>query len=63
MYILRTNKTIDDMDIQEEEVSEIVFVPYKKFKEMVNRRQPDLLIRKAEFALLFEVLDKQLRIE
>lgn len=63
VYILRTNKTIDDMNIQEEEVSEIVFIPYKKFKEMVNRKQPDLLIRKAEFALLFEVLDKQLRIE
>ena len=33
MYILRTNKTVADMKMQEEEVSELFFVPYKEFKK------------------------------
>ena len=29
LYILRTNKKIDDMKFQKEEISEIMYVPYK----------------------------------
>lgn len=59
MYILRTTKGISDMKIQEEEVSEIFFVPYKKFKEMVNNKQPDLLMHTEEFGILFDMFDKE----
>lgn len=59
LYILRTNKNIDDMKFQEEEISELFFVPYKKFKEMVNNRQPDLLMHTEEFEILFEMFDKE----
>ena len=34
LYIVRTDKNIEDMKFQEEEISEIMYVPYKKFKEM-----------------------------
>lgn len=59
LYILKTTKNIDDMKYQEEEISEIFFVPYKKFKEMVNNRQPDLLRYDEEFKILFDMFDKQ----
>lgn len=59
LYILRTNKKLEDMTYQKSEVSEIFFVPYKKFKEMVEKRQPDLLMRTDEFKILFKILDKE----
>lgn len=59
LYILRTDKKVDDMKFQEEEISEIMYVPYKKFKEMVNNRQPDLLRHDDEFEILFNLFDKE----
>lgn len=59
LYILRTDKTINDMKFQEDEISEIFFVPYKKFKEMVNNKQPDLLLHEEEFEILFELFDNE----
>ena len=57
LYILRTEKTVDDMKMQEEEVSEIFFVPYKEFKKMVTNRQPDILCRDEEAEILFSMFD------
>ena len=57
MYILRTDKSVDDMKYQESEITEIMFVPYKKFREMVINRQPDLLIHEDEMMTLFELFD------
>ena len=57
LYILRINKKIEEMQFQKEEISEIFFVPYKKFKDMVNNKQPDLLRKDDEFEILFKLLD------
>lgn len=57
LYILRTNKKIEEMQFQKEEISEIFFVPYKKFKDMVNNKHPDLLRKDDEFEILFKLLD------
>ena len=59
LYILRTNKEIEDMKYQEEEISEIFYVPYKEFKNMVNNKQPDLLRHDEEFEILFELFDNE----
>lgn len=59
MYILKTNKSIDDMHYQESEISEIFFVPYKEFKKMVKNKQPDLLMHTDEFEILFNMFDGQ----
>lgn len=59
LYILRTDKTLNDMEFQEDEISEIFFVPYKQFKEMVNNKQPDLLMHDEEFEILFELFDNE----
>lgn len=59
MYVLRTDKTIDDMKYQESEIAEIFFVPYKEFKKMVQNKQPDLLMHTDEFEILFNLFDKE----
>jgi len=59
MYILITDKKISDMKFQEDEISEIFFVPYKKFKEMVKNKQPDLLMHTEEFEILFNMFDEK----
>ena len=47
------------MKFQEEEISEIMYVPYKEFKEMVNNKQSDLLRHDDEFEILFNMFDKE----
>ena len=59
LYILRTDKNVEDMMYQKEEISEIFFVPYKDFKNMVKNRQPDLLRHDEEFEILFNMFDKE----
>lgn len=59
VYILRTNKKIEDMKFQKEEISERFFVPYKKFKEMVYSKQSDLLIHTEEFEILSNMFDNE----
>lgn len=57
IYILRTDKTIDELTYQKEEISEIFFVSYKEFKKMVINKQEDLLMHTEEFEMLFEMFD------
>jgi len=59
LYIVITDIDIKDMKYQEDEISEILYVPYKKFKEMVANNQPDLLMKYDEFEILFELLDER----
>jgi isopentenyldiphosphate isomerase len=59
LYILRTGKTVDEMGYQEEEISELFFVPHRDFRRMVENNQPDLLRRNEEFKILFDLLDKE----
>lgn len=59
LYILRTNKKIAEMVYQKEEISEIFFVSYKKFKEMVTNKQSDMIMYDEEFQILFQMFDKE----
>ena len=54
-YILRTDKSISDMKYQVEEISEIFFVPFQKFKEMVANKQPNLVIYEEEYEVLLDM--------
>lgn len=57
VYLLRTNQRIEALTYQREEISEIFFVPYKKFKEMISKEQSDLVIYPDEYKILFNLLD------
>lgn len=50
---------IEEMKFQEEEISEIMYVPYKHFKKMVEDHQPDLLRHDDEFEILFNMFDNE----
>lgn len=60
LYLLRINKKIEDLEYQKEEISEIFFVSYPKFKEMIYNKQEDLVIYPDEYKILIELLDKKL---
>ena len=62
MYFLHTDKTINDLKFQEDEITDIMFVPYLKFKEMVKNKQPDLLLHNEEYEILFNICDKESKI-
>lgn len=59
LYIVRADIKIEDMKYQEEEISEIMYVPYKQFKKMVNEHQHDLLRHDDEFKILFDLFDEK----
>ena len=60
LYIFRTDKKVEDMEFQKEEISEIFYVPYKDFKKMVEDRHPDLLRHDEEFEILFDLFNEKL---
>lgn len=59
LYILRTDKKIEDIKFPEDEISAVKFVPYKEFKKMVNENDSDLLRRDHEFKMLFDIFDEE----
>ena len=60
MYLLRTNKTLEDFKIQTEELSEIRYIDWRKLKQMLeNPETRDMLRHHKQYGALFEVLEKQ----
>ncbi len=57
VYLLRIDKEIEELKYQEEEISEIFFVPYQEFKKMVHNKRGDLVIYPDEYPILFYKLD------
>ncbi len=47
------------MKFQGDEISEVFFVPYKNFKEMVINKQLNLLMYSEEFDILFNIFDSE----
>ena len=59
ILVLRTDKGSEDMTLQKEEVSEVVYVSFAKFKEMIDEHNPELLRHDDEFKILFDWLNQQ----
>lgn len=57
IYYLEINKKIEELKFQEEEISEIIYVPYTLFKRMIKDRQEDLIMRDEEFEIITNYLD------
>ena len=55
LYILKTNKSASEMKFQESEISEIFYVPFNDFKNMVTNNHPELLRHDVEFNILFSL--------
>ena len=57
MFILKTDKTVSEMKTQKEEVAEVFFVSFEKFREMVEGKDPELLQHTEQFEILFDYFD------
>ena len=60
VYLLKCNNKIEDYVFEDNEVSEVKYVFYKKLEEMVEKRIEGLLIHEDEYKKLFEYIRKNI---
>ena len=60
VYLLRLSLDVNKAVLQEEEVSEIRYVPIDELKQMIKNRDKSLLMHDDEFQMLFNALDYKL---
>lgn len=60
IYLLKIDKELKCFALQKEEISDIYFISYLEFKRMVAQKQPDLVMRREEFDVLFSFLDSRI---
>ena len=58
VYLLRCNKKIEEYIFEDNEVSKVKYVYYKKLKKMVEDKVEGLLLHDEEFKNLFEYIRK-----
>ena len=56
VYVVKMDLDTNEMQRQEEEVSEVRFVPYKEFDRMVQQKDQSLVHHPEEFEILFKYL-------
>ncbi len=56
VYLLRWSLTLNQLHIQEEEVSAVKYVPLDEFRNMIHSGDKTLLMHGDEFKMLFEAL-------
>lgn len=57
VYVVFTDKEVQDFTIQESEVEKIEFVSIEKLKKWVSEEKEDLVLHKKEFGMLFDYLE------
>ena len=60
VYLLKCNNKIEDYVFEDNEVSEVKYVFYKKLEKMVEKRTEGLLIHEDEYKKLFEYIRKNI---
>ena len=58
VYIVNMDLDPNKIKKQDEEVSEVKFIPYKELKQLIENRNPSLVQHPEEYKLLFEFLEK-----
>ena len=56
VYLLRLSLDLSCITLQEEEVSEVKYVPLKEFRNMIKNKDKTLLMHIDEFEMLFKAL-------
>ena len=54
VYLVKTNKKVEDYIFEDKEVSEVKYVYYETLEQMVKDEVEGLLIHKEEYKKLFE---------
>ncbi len=60
VYLLRLSLDLNKVVLQDEEVSEVKYIPILEFRNMIKRRDKTLLMHNDEFEMLFKALGYQL---
>ena len=60
VYLLRLSLDINKIFIQEDEVSEVKYIPIDKFRNMIKNKDKNLLMHDDEFEMLFKALGYKL---
>ena len=60
VYLLRLPLDLNKVVLQDEEVSEVKYIPILEFRNMIKRRDKTLLMHDDEFEMLFKALGYQL---
>ncbi len=60
LYLLHTTKRLDEMSMQKEEISELMFVDYERFKRMCREGQDDFVDLPDEYPIILDVLDREI---
>ena len=58
VYIIKMDLDPNKIIKQEEEVSEVKFIPYKELKNIIENKDPNFVKRPEEYKLLFDYLRK-----
>jgi len=56
IYIVKTDKKISDMEIQEEEVSDIKFIPFFELRKKIDKKDKSFVRHDEEYQILFKYL-------
>lgn len=62
IYLLHTNKRIDEYIFEDAEVSEVKYVYYKDLEKMVEEKIEGLLIHEEEYKYLFEYIRNKIEV-
>lgn len=56
IYLVHTDKEIEQMTMQPEEVAELKYIDPKELKKIIDSEDPEFVRHKEEYAILFEFL-------
>lgn len=59
LYLMCIDAKLEDLKMQEEEISELIFVPYKEFKASCIEGREDLVDYPDEYEILFGIMDRK----
>lgn len=60
VYLLRLSLDTSKLHLQEEEVSEVKYIPINEFRNMIKNKDKTLLMHEDEFVMLFDALGYKL---
>ncbi|OGI67672.1 hypothetical protein A2732_00055 [Candidatus Nomurabacteria bacterium RIFCSPHIGHO2_01_FULL_40_10] len=58
VYVVKMDLELNKINMQEEEVSEVKFIPRKELQKLIEDKDPTLVQHPAEYKLLFQFLEK-----
>ena len=59
VYLAEVDLELSKLKLQEEEVSEVTYIPYEDFEKMIQNHDPNIVNHPEEYAKLFKILHQK----